>query len=280
MNYKEVEFLIEENQEVVSDVLASLLGEVGYESFLSSETAFFAYCQKEVFDEELLRLVIEKFPIEAKISFLARDVEQKNWNETWEKEFSSFEVNESCVVRHPQTSLSKTYEYEIIVEPQMAFGSGYHETTRLVMNKMLQMDFCEKSVLDMGCGTAVLALLASKLRAKNITAIDIDEFSFQNAIHNCKLNDVSNVEVKLGDSNLLVNQRFDVILANINRNILLNDMERYAAVLKAKGELLLSGFYAEDVEMICSKAKSLGLTKQDCFFDNNWALVCFRKEKR
>lgn len=277
MNYKEVEFIIEENQEVVSDVLASLLGEIGFESFLPSETVFFAYCQTEVFDEEALGLVIENFPIEAKVSFSVRDVEQKNWNETWEREFSSFEVNESCVVRHPQTSLPRSYEYEIIVEPRMAFGSGYHETTRLVMNKMFRMDFLEKSVLDMGCGTAVLALLASKLQAKTITAIDIDEFSFQNAIHNCMLNKVSNVEVKLGDSNLLGNQQFDIILANINRNILLNDMERYVAVLKKKGELLLSGFYTEDVEMICAKAESFGLKKKDSQFDNNWALVCFEK---
>lgn len=277
MNYKEVEFVIEKNQEVVSDVLASLLGEIGFESFLPNETSFLAYCQTDFFDEDALRLVIKNFPIEANISFLVRDAEQKNWNETWEKDFSLFEVCDACVVHHPQTILSKTYDYEVVIEPKMAFGSGYHETTRLVMNKMLQMDFSGKEVLDMGCGTAVLAILASKLQAKNIVAIDIDEFSFQNALHNCTLNGVKNIDVKLGDARLLSKQQFDIILANINRNILLNDMKRYVSVLKEKGCLLLSGFYAEDVEIISAKAKSLGLKKQDEHFDNNWTLICFEK---
>ncbi len=277
MNYKEVEFTIEENQELVSDILASLLGEIGFESFLSNNESFLAYCQTIFFDEKALCQVIEDFPIEAKISFSVRDVEQKNWNETWEKDFTFFEVNENCVVRHPQANLPRKYDYEIVVEPKMAFGSGYHETTRLVMNQMFQMNFCDANVLDMGCGTAVLAILASQLGAKNITAIDIDEFSYQNATHNCKLNTLSNVEVLLGDSSLLQNQLFDVILANINRNILLNDMERYVVVLAKNGKLLLSGFYSEDVEIICAKAQSLGLKKTTSRCDNNWALVSFEK---
>lgn len=277
MNYKEVEFTIEENQELVSDILASLLGEIGFESFLSNNESFLAYCQTVFFDEKALCQVVDDFPIEAKISFSVRDAEQKNWNETWEKDFTFFEVNENCVVRHPQANLPKKYDYEIVVEPKMAFGSGYHETTRLVMNQMFQMNFCDANVLDMGCGTAVLAILASKLGAKNITAIDIDEFSFQNAIHNCKLNDLKNIEVLLGDSKSLCQQQFDVILANINRNILLNDMERYVAVLSRNGKLLLSGFYSEDVEIICAKAQGYGLKKLALECDNNWALVCFEK---
>ena len=274
MNYFEINFSILPFEEYVSDVLASELGEIGFDSFVSTAVGLDAYALETAFDEVKLKDLLDNFPFEASIEYKVTKIESKNWNEEWEKHyFEPIVIGNECVIHssfHKNVPIAK---YDIIIDPKMAFGTGYHETTSLVIGRILQMELQGKSLLDMGCGTAVLAILASMRGARDIVAIDIDTWCTENSIENLQMNHIEGVEVLLGGAELLAGKYFDIILANINRNILLADMERYADCLSTGGELYMSGFYVQDIPLIEAEANRNGLTLIDYHEKNNWVAV-------
>jgi len=278
MKYIEVQFNCSPNDEIVNSILSATIGDIGFESFEETEEGTVAYISENLFDEQELKNVLADFPVEAKISYTFKEVEEKNWNEEWEKNyFKPLIIDDKCIIQSTFHKEPAVYEYNILIDPKMAFGTGHHQTTKLIIREILKMDLKGKSVLDMGCGTAVLAILASMRGADPVLAIDIDEWAYDNAIENLQLNNINNVEVKIGGAELLGGQMFDVILANINRNILLNDIHKYASVLNNGGELYMSGFYTEDIPSITQECKRYGLEFIHNTEDNNWTAVKFIK---
>ncbi|MGL5773446.1 MAG: 50S ribosomal protein L11 methyltransferase, partial [Bacteroidales bacterium] len=239
MNYLEFQFSISPNNEINADVLSAMLGEIGFESFVSTDNGIDAYIQTSLYDENNIKEVIENFPMEASITFTSNEVIAQNWNEEWEKHyFQPIIIDQKCVIHSSFHKDIPQTEYDILIDPKMSFGTGHHETTSLMLTFLLEEDLQGKSFLDMGCGTAVLAILASKKGANPITAIDIDEWATDNANENIRLNNTANIKILLGDAALLQNENnFDVIFANINRNILLNDMHNYVTKLNDNGNL-------------------------------------------
>jgi len=274
MDYLEINFIIEPYEEYISDVLASELGEIGFDSFVPTIEGLDAYIPKNAFDELNLKNLLADFPFEASIDYKVTQIESKNWNEEWEKNyFQPIVIGNDCVIHSSFHKNVPKATYDIVIDPKMAFGTGHHETTSLVIGQLLLMDLEGKTLLDMGCGTAVLAILAAMRGAKDIVAIDIDTWCTENSIENIAINNISGIEVKLGGAELLEGLHFDIILANINRNILLADMEQYAACLSSGGELYMSGFYVEDIPLIEAEAIRNGLKLTYYKEKNNWVVV-------
>lgn len=274
MQYTIVHLCFNTEKDFISDVLASHLGEVGFDSFVETDKGLDAYIPSAQFDENTLKNQLAEFPFDESITYEIEVPEEKNWNEEWEKHFfEPIVISDKCVIH---SSFHKDYpacEYDIVINPQMAFGTGHHETTGLMISEILKMDLTNKTVLDMGCGTSVLAILAEKRGAKAVIAIDIDDWCVRNSEENIRLNNAQNIHVMLGGAELLKGKKFDIVIANINRNILLADMEAYAACLPVGGELYMSGFYTEDVPILEKKANELGLKLQYFNQKNNWAAV-------
>lgn len=279
MRYIEVKFNCSPNDEIVNSILSATIGEIGFESFEETEKGTLAYVSEALFDEQKVKEVLSDFPIDAEITYTFKLIEDKNWNEEWEKNyFKPLIIDDRCIIQSTFHKEPAVYEYNILIDPKMAFGTGHHQTTKLIIKEILKMDLKGKSVLDMGCGTAVLAILASMRGADPILAIDIDQWAYDNAIENLHLNNVNNVEVQIGGAELLGSQSFDTILANINRNILLNDIHKYASVLNVNGELYMSGFYTEDIPAITQECEKYGLKFIHNTEDNNWTAVKFVKQ--
>ncbi len=274
MNYTEVNFSIVPFEEYISDVLTSELGEIGFDSFMPSNNGLNAYILSNDFDEQILQNMLDNFPFEAFIEYKVTQIESKNWNEEWEKHyFQPIVIGNECVIHSSfHTNVPKA-RYDIVIDPKMAFGTGHHETTSLVIGQILKMELQGKKVLDMGCGTAVLAILAAMRGAKKLVAIDIDIWCTDNSLENIAINKTEGIEVLLGSAELLEGMYFDIILANINRNILLADMDKYAACLTSGGELYMSGFYVEDIPLIEAQAILNGLKLIEYTEKNNWAVV-------
>ena len=257
-----------------TEILIAELGFAGFESFVETDNGVTAYIQKEDWHDTILEdiqiLNSEEFTIE----FTFEEVEQTNWNEEWEKNFKPIVVDDTCAVRAPFHDKFNV-EYDIVIEPKMSFGTGHHETTHMMIQHILQDDFTNKSVLDMGCGTGVLAILTELKGANPIDAIDIDNWCYINSLENVERNNCKHISVLEGDASLLIGIQYDVIIANINRNILLNDMEIYTKALNNNGTLYLSGFYKEDIPIIeeeCNK-NNLRLVKK--LERNNWVSLKF-----
>ena len=281
MKYLEVTFTTNPCNEIVNDILSGELGEIGFESFVEFQEGEKAYIQEHLFNEDELKDKIENFPLEGvEIKYSIAQVEDKNWNEEWEKNYyQPIVIEDRCCIHSTFHHDAPKAEYEIVINPQMAFGTGHHETTSSIIGELLEADLVGKSVLDMGCGTSILAILASKKGANPVMAIDIDDWCVNNSIDNIKLNNLDNITVKHGDASLLKDcPTFDVIIANINRNILLNDMDKYASCMKKGSEIYMSGFYVEDIEIIKEKAQSLGLKFVHFREKHNWAAVKFIME--
>jgi len=258
-----------EPKELGSEILIAELGEKAFESFTETETGIDAFVQKDLWDDTILDDVYILQSEEFKIDYTYEEIEQVNWNEEWEKNFEPIEVDGKCHVRapfHPKTEA----EFDIVIEPKMSFGTGHHETTHMMIQHLLEIDVNGLKTLDMGCGTAILAILAEMKGAQPIDAIDIDNWCYLNSIENAERNNCKHISVYEGDASLLKDKKYDLIIANINRNILLNDMQSYVNCLNSGGTILFSGFYEEDIPFIDESCTEKGLTYVKKFQRNNW----------
>lgn len=281
MRYYEFQFITKPNTEVVKDVLTAVLADLGFESFVIEDESVKAYIQTDLFDNEGLNNAIRNFPIDGVklITHTFTEVEDRNWNEEWEKNyFQPVMIANRCIIHSTFHKDVPKAEYDIVINPQMAFGTGHHETTSLVIEYLLEEELSGKRVIDMGCGTSVLAIMASMLGASRCTAIDIDDWCVRNSKENIQLNNISNITVIHGDANVLNKvDTCNLFIANINRNILINDMNRYMAKMEDGATLFMSGFYTEDIDEIRKSAESNGLTFVSYKQKNNWAAVKFMK---
>lgn len=286
MKYLVAEFKIECQDgmiQIARDLLTDALGEAGFETFEDTEDGIKGYVQESLFDENAMNDVISNFMLpDVSISTNIQEAEYKNWNEEWEEAgFERININDSITIydaRHDDGN-GIASGISIGIETKQAFGTGTHETTRMIVSTLLNIDLKGKRVLDCGCGTGILGIAASKLGASEVVGYDIDEWSSENAIHNAELNGVGNMKVMLGDASVLksVEGKFDVVLANINRNILLADMPAFVSVMADESLLILSGFYASDVDLLTEKASSLGLSKIDSKSDSEWTCLVLKK---
>lgn len=287
MKYLVAKFKIatsEDLLQVCKDLLADSAAEAGFESFEETQEGLEAYVQKELFDKDALDASIAAFPIEGTdISYTIEDAEDKDWNEEWEEQgFDPICVDDQVLIydaKHPELHPTTSPDHiEIGIEAKLAFGTGNHETTRMIVSTLLNMNLYKMRVLDCGCGTGILGLVASKLGANEVVGYDIDEWSVENAKHNAQLNGVDNLEVYFGNASVInhISGVFDVVLANINRNILLEDMKSFRGVLNEGGYMILSGFYEEDIPVLLEKAKEFGLYESGRRTDNNWACLVLK----
>jgi len=256
------------------EILIAELGYAGFESFVETEKGVTAYIKKEEWNSEILNDIQILKSKEFIIDHTFNEIEQTNWNEEWEKNFKPIVVDDICTVRAPFHETPNT-KYDIVIEPKMSFGTGHHETTHMMIQHILNNDFKDKSVLDMGCGTGVLAILAEMKDATNIDAIDIDNWCYINSLENVERNNCKHISVFEGDASLLNEKKFDIIIANINRNILLADISKYAACLNKEGQLFLSGFYIHDIPIIEKECSKYGLKLQESLERNNWVSLKF-----
>jgi ribosomal protein L11 methyltransferase len=267
-NYIGYHFSVEP-KELGSEILIAELGETAFESFIETENGLSAYVQKELWNENILDDIQILHSEEFTISYTIEEIEQVNWNEEWEKNFEPIDIDGICQIRAPFHEKNDA-QYDIVIEPKMSFGTGHHETTFMMAQHLLETDVTGMKTLDMGCGTAILAILAEMRGAQPIDAIDIDNWCYLNSIENAERNNCKHITVYEGDASLLVDQQYDLIIANINRNILLNDMQAYVDRLNKGGILLLSGFYEEDIPFIDASCTEKGLTYVKKFQKNNW----------
>ncbi len=266
-----------EPKDLGSEILIAELGEKPFESFSETENGFSAYIQKSLWQEGMLEdIMILKSP-EFKITYTVEEIAAVNWNEEWEKNFDAIDVDGECHVRAPFHEKTSA-KYDIVIEPKMSFGTGHHETTHMMIQHLLDLNVAGKKTLDMGCGTAILAILAEMKGAAPIDAIDIDNWCYLNSIENVERNNCKAITVYEGEAALLQGKSYDLIIANINRNILLNDMSAYAKSLNSGGTLLLSGFYIEDIEAITKSCDENGLVFEKQLERNNWVALRFLKK--
>ena len=280
MKYLEFSFRTTPCTEVVNDVLSAVLADAGFESFVEQPDGLLAYIQQSLYDEASVEAAISEFPIpDTAIEYSFVEAEDKDWNEEWEKNFfQPIVIGNRCVIHSTFHHDVPEAEYDIAINPQMAFGTGHHETTSLVIGEILDSDMSGKKVLDMGCGTSILAILARMKGAASCTAIDIDDWCVRNSIENIELNGVDEIEVCLGDASILADKSpFDMVIANINRNILLADMQHYVARMNEGATLLMSGFYVDDIPLIKAEAERLGLTFNGYKEKNRWVVTSFKR---
>lgn len=263
-----------------AEIIMAELAEIGYESFVDTEQGLDAYIQASLFNEIFVKDIKQKYENLTSIVYTFSTIEKRNWNEEWEKSYQPIEVGKQCLVRASFHPSSGQYPYEIIITPKMSFGTGHHETTSLMLENQLAIPHQNKSVLDVGCGTGILAIMAAKLGASVIDAFDIDEWAVENTIENCALNDCSYIRVQQGTiKEVELRNEYEIILANINRNILLQEISVYARQLAANGILLISGFYVNDVQELEQKAMQHLLQTQKVAQKNNWACIIFSKRQ-
>ena len=288
MKYYEVEFKIQPCSQDARDILAALAGEAGFETFEDTDEGVKGYVQQALFNQTSLDESLQFFPMEGThIIYDVAEAEDKDWNEQWEQEgFDPIVIDNGKIVIHdgrhlPTQDSAQDTQVSIEIDAHLAFGTGTHETTRMICSILLEETLKGKNLLDAGCGTGILGITALKLGANSVTAYDIDEWSSENTRHNAVINQVeNNIKIYCGDATLLdtVSEHFDYVVANINRNILLQDMERFRKVMKAGGTLILSGFYTDDIPLLEAKGNELGLTLSKTKEDNNWACIVMREQ--
>lgn len=280
MQYSTVTFQFRFQEDFAADIFINELAQIGFDSFEETDNGCIAYIPTNLLDLNQLQQQIDSFPYKGINVLGTTDIEDKDWNEEWEKNyFQPIIIGDKCVIHSTFHHDIPKLPYDIIINPQMAFGTGHHQTTSMMLKAILDTDFSGKQVLDMGCGTAVLAILARMRGAAHVTAIDIDDWCVRNAQENIQLNNIDGIEVLLGDAELLKDKHFDIILANINRNILLNDMPLYAATLQHGGMLFMSGFYVTDIPVLTEKAAELDLQLTARQQTDNWAMIEMRYKK-
>ncbi|MFK7757358.1 MAG: 50S ribosomal protein L11 methyltransferase [Flavobacteriales bacterium] len=277
MNYKEVEFRLSPVLPA-REVLTAYLAGIGYESFVDTDEGLQVFISEEEFNETALTETIAEVTPFCEVSFEVKHHEKQNWNAQWESSFEPVEVGSTCRIRAPFHASKNGFEHEIIIEPKMSFGTGHHETTKTIIAAMSEIDFKNKTVLDMGTGTGVLAIYAELLGATSLVAIDIEDWAYENTLENIEVNSCSKIIARLGGKEQIKEKEvFDVVIANINRNILLEDMHAYADAMKGGAALLLSGFYALDVVVITQKAAEFDLSPFFQKEENSWTVLGFKK---
>jgi ribosomal protein L11 methyltransferase len=278
MEYKKVAFNFKDIQEYQHDILIAELAEIGFDTFEDTTNGFDAFIIANQFNETALNEVLTGFGDELNYTYELTAIEPQNWNEEWEKNFSPLIINKDCYVRATFHEHQPQYKYEIVIDPKMAFGTGHHQTTTMMMLYILEANMQGKVVLDMGAGTGILGILAAKRDAKEIIAIDNDEVCYCSAIENAVLNNITNLTSLCGSKETIPAVDFDVILANINRNILLDQISSYASVLKEKGAIFFSGFYENpDLDMIKAHCADFNLTYVDHKKIGDWVAAQFNK---
>lgn len=275
MNYIEYDFTVSPT-EMGAEILMAELAEVGFDSFVDTPTGIKAYIPKDSWNEQILQDIYLLSNPEFTVSYQITEIEQVNWNEEWEKNFSPIVVEDLCTVRANFHPVPNT-RYDIVITPKMSFGTGHHETTYMMLQQLLPLSLEGTKVLDMGCGTGILAIMAALRGARDITAIDIDPWCVENATENVQQNNCSFITIKEGDVSLIAGEQYNLILANINRNILLSDIPAYAQTLLPQGLLLVSGFYVEDLPAIKEKCQEVGLTYLSHIERNRWVSAKFQR---
>ena len=259
-----------------TEILIAQLGFAGFESFIENENGVTAYIQEGDWNTQILEDIQILNSDEFEISYIEEIIEQINWNKEWENNFNPIQVDDLVSIRAPFHE-NPNLKYDIVIEPKMSFGTGHHETTHMMVQQLLDLNLADKKVLDMGCGTGILAIFAEMKGANPIDAIDIDNWCYLNSIENIERNNCSNISAYEGDAVLLKDKSYDVIIANINRNILLNDMETYMTCLNENGVILFSGFYKEDIPIIDAEVSKYGLKLDKTFERNNWVSLKYVK---
>ena len=276
MNYTKISFKLTPNNQENREILIAVLADLPFESFDETEEEVLGYVPGELFNFTEMNEILSSLPFSVETE--NEIIPDQNWNEVWEKNyFKPLLIGNRCLVRAPFHTEFEPAEFELVIEPKMAFGTGNHETTTLVAEQILNMDLTGKTVLDMGCGTGILGMLASLKGAKSVTAIDIDTWAFESTIENARLNNIFNLEAKLGDASLLGSDTYEIIFANIHKNVIINDLPAYEKVLQSGGKLYLSGFYTQDMTDVKKKAESLGLIETGFQEKNNWVVYSFEK---
>jgi len=279
MDYMELRVRISPEQEK-REIITALLAEVGYESFMEDDDFLLAYIPEAEFNLNAIDEIVKKLPDYLNFKFSFDKIPTKNWNELWEKNYSPVLIDNRISIRAPFHTKQENADYEIIIEPKMSFGTAHHPTTAQILKLMLTQNFKDKLVLDMGCGTSILAILASMLGAKQIDAVDNDEWAYHNSVENGERNKITNIHFFLNDASFLDTSKvnyYDLVIANINRNILLNDLPKYAQSLKNGGVIFMSGFYEEDLKILNTKAEGLGLIIDFHIAENDWAAAKWTK---
>jgi ribosomal protein L11 methyltransferase len=278
MDYIELKIKFEPYSDEMNEIVAAFLSEIGFESTVDHPGGLLAYIPAHHFVESLIDFNF--LPPKIKLDYTYSKIKQRNWNSDWEKNFKPVVLDNRCVIRAPFHDPLPRIKYDIIIEPKMSFGTGHHETTVLMMGFILDLDLRNKSLLDMGCGTGVLGILASMKGARQVDAVDNDQWAYENSLENMIRNQITNMEVIQGDASAVSRRQYDVILANINRNILLADMEEYHKMLLPDGKLIMSGFYMNDMPAILARAKDLGLSFEKFKSQNNWVAASFSSKNK
>lgn len=279
MDYYELLFTTHPTEDYQQDLLIDALAGIGFDTFEEVEGGFKAYIPESDFDKKSLEENLAPYHEMFSFGYEVNVIQQKNWNAVWESNFEPIQIRDKVYVRATFHQPKPEFPFEIVIDPKMAFGTGHHETTSMMMDLMLDTDFAGKDVLDMGCGTGILAILASKLGAKNVTAIDYDPVCYDSTIENSALNHIGNIKAICGSKEVIPNVPFDIILANINRNILLDQIGRYSEVLKSGGEIYFSGFYeSPDLDIIKEEAAKYGMTYLNYKKKKDWVAARFQKQ--
>ena len=282
MDYIQVTFRTDECEEYAADLLASELGEIGFDSFEETNRGMVGYCPTSVFSLDTMTDTLSHLEISNpdKISYRISEVADQNWNAVWEQNgYEPIVIDHRCSIHASHIVMPDNYQYDLRINPVQSFGTGYHQTTRMILRWILDNDFSQKRVLDMGCGTAVLGILAAMRGAASVVGIDIDRWAWQNAKDNCKENNIDCAKILLGDATLLSNysKEFDIIFANINRNILIADMAHYADAMTAEAKLVTSGYYLADLPLVRAEAEQCGLSYISHQTDDEWTAAIFQK---
>ena len=272
MSYTEVDIKLE-NINPFSEIIIARLSEVGYDSYEENNSGIKAYILTAKFNEKIILDICADISVQTSISYTFSILEEKNWNEEWEKNYSPVFINDCCVIRAPFHT-PKNVKYEVVIMPKMSFGTGHHPTTHLILDKMLEVNFTDKNVLDIGSGTGVLTILSSMMGSKYTLGLDNDKWAFENAKQNAKLNNLSNVNFHHGTIDSIEKKvGFDIVLVNINRNIILQEMESYINFMNPSVDLLLSGFMFDDINIILDRLRKLNFNKVDLKNKDKWQMI-------
>lgn len=277
MNYYELKFRLNTTEDFHQDLLISALAEIGFDTFEETQGGFNAFISEQVYKSNEIEECVAVFREMFEFVYEEEFIPQKNWNEVWESNFDPLDIKGKVYIRATFHPHKPGYQHEIVIDPKMAFGTGHHQTTTLMLEWLLETEVNQKEVLDMGCGTAILGILASKLGAKEVDAIDYDDVCYLSAKENALLNNISNLNAFCGSKEAIPEKQYDIILANINRNILLDQIDRYAEVLKEGGQLFLSGFYEADLDILIAGAEKYGLSYIGHKQLNDWVSAKFIK---